>query len=837
MKVKGNPVCDLCPLSSGANSICQMGAGKASADIMVILDNPGYSEDMEGEPIAGRSKTFLRGLLKDAGIDLSRVYFTNAIKCAPPQGYKVKVSEIKACSIYLEQEIKKVKPRHILTMGATALKATIGKGAITQVHGNTQEIKGITYMPVFAPGIAFRDPRRLEQLKADLHRFAKVASGKSIEVPELHPIIVKGFETFNEMIAELRTTRVASFDIETNQLSRFGGTINILGIGTPHNQYLLPLNEEWLSKEFGRIPNIQRELVEMISEALDGIRVVTHNGKFDNLWLRHHYGVRIHNSFDTMIAAYILDENTPNGLNYLARTKLGVPDWDIGLDVKKGEGSLEELCKYAAYDLYYTLELYYYFKRELRRDPAIQTLFQKLLMPIFHVYEDVQDEGVYINQEQFAVVEEVLTKNLKDVDKKLNAMTEEVIGKTINWRSPQQVAKWLFEDLGLPIIETTATGNPGTGESVLLRLVDKHESVKLLLERRGIQQQISFFIDGWKKQMYKGKIYPNFNIHVTVTGRTSSNEPNLQQVPRDPRIRSLIGAPPGWTLVEVDYSQVELRVIGELARDPRMQEVFMNNLDIHGNTAKSLSGREDYTKDMRENAKAVNFGFVYGMGHRKFREYARDNYGLHITEREALEWRTRFFEEYSQLPKWHDKQRLLVNKFGRVRNLVGRLRRLPEINSPDGGLRSEAERQAINSPVQSFASDVMLMSLVEIREELPWDKVRIIGSVHDAGLYIIKNEYLNEYIPRIKEIMEDPRILKELGVSLTVPLTVDVDIGSWGKGQEWNGEHIEVDDDGVVTLIKQDEQPKKKPAKRKLTSSRKKRRRRLKNGKRKSRNS
>jgi len=782
-----------------------MGYGPLDAEIMIVTDAPGYQEDESGLPIDGRNRAFLYELLEDAGIDPDKCYFTNAVKCKPPKDYKIKVKEMKACYEYFEQELKRVRPKYVLLLGATALKSVIGEGKITQVHGQVITKDKIQFMPAFSPGVAYRDPKKLDPLVTDLKRFALMTQGQMNDQPELEPTVIDGFASFNQMISELKEVEVASFDLETTSLSRFSGEITLMGIGTPEKQYVIPLLDEWLSYEFKRVPNIQKQLVEIIAEALKGKKVVTHNGKFDNLWLREKYGVRIHNTFDTMIASYILDENSPNGLKYLARVKLGAPDWDIDKSTKTGQvaANRDNLYKYLAYDVYYTLELYYYFKKELRKDKPTLKVFKHLMMPIFHTYEDVQMEGVWINQEKFDEVEATLTEKLEEIDRKLNRIAKkEGVTEEINWGSSQQVGIWLFETLKLPIIEKTPTGKPATGESILKRLRDKHPSVELLLERRGVKQQLSFFIDGWKKRMVGNKLYPNFNIHVTVTGRTSSNDPNLQQVPRDKKIRSLIGAPPGWTLVEIDYSQVELRVVAELSGDPKMREVFLTGKDIHTNTAVSISGKseDDITKEDRKKAKPVNFGFVYGMGHFKFVDYARDNYGVHMSQQEAKEYRKRFFEEYNYLPDWHEKQRRIARNFKQVRNLIGRLRRLPEIDSPDKGLRAEAERQAINSPVQSFASDVMLMSLIEINKKLPKEDTRIIGSVHDAGLYIIRNDKLNERIPQIKKIMESPRLLRRLGVKLTIPLVADVDIGNWGDGVPWNGEHIEVNEDGSITL-------------------------------------
>lgn len=816
--LKGNPSCTNCDLYRSSDSVCIMGAGKKESDIMIILDSPGPQETKEGVPIAARMRTYLSGLLKEAGIKISDCYITNTVKCqVTVRGKGPKVSEIKACAEYLEREMELIRPKYVLLMGATALKAIIGKGKITEIHGQPIEKDGVQYMPVFAPGVAFRDPKRLAPLQADLARFKKLTTGHSFEPPKLDKHVVTDFDTFNDMIRDLKRTRVISVDIETTGLNRFEHEITVIGFGLAKKQWILPL--QFVGGKFLGKKDIQKQMMEIVEDALNTRNrsrktkrrlrkeVITHNGKFDNLFVRAHYGIRFPITFDTMIAAYILDENTPNGLNYLSRTVLGAPEYDIDLNLKKGQkhskADIEKFYDYLGYDVLYTRDLRKHFRKQLK-EQSLTKIYNRLMMPVYRVYEDVETEGVYIRRQQFDEVERYLNQKLADVDKKLARLVKKHRLTITNWGSPKQVGEVLFGQLKLPILEKTPTGNPATGESILKRLAEKHPVPKVLMERRGIMQQISFFIDGWKKRMHGDKIYPGFNIHTTVTGRTSSNGPNLQQVPRDKRIRSLIGAPPGWTLVEIDYSQVELRIVAELSGDPKMKEVYRLGRDIHSNTALSLSTAtsfDEVTKELREKAKAVNFGFVYGMGHSKFREYARDNYDLHISDREAMEYRKRFFEEYSTLPDWHEKQRRLARTFKRVVNLIGRVRRLQEVDSPDGGLAAEAERQAINSPVQSLASDMLLMSLIEISETISNDECRIIGSVHDAGLYIIKNEHLNEIIPKVKRIMERPSLMDVFGLELTIPITVDVDIGVWGDGVSWNGEHIIPGEDSKVTLV------------------------------------
>lgn len=803
-RIKGNPGCTNCPLHEKSSNTCIMGMGAIPAKIMVVLDNPTLADADNEMPISGRNLIYLQEMFEKAGINWNDCYITTTVKCGVPKGTKLKASDIKACSEYLSHEFDAVRPRFILTMGATALKAIMGKGKITDVHGTVMKhSSGAKVVPVYAPGVVWRDPSKIEDMERDLSTFADLVGGVKHELPETNFYVVENSDDFERMIRDISKESYLSWDIETTGLNRFKDKITVMGFGLKDKQWILPFS---LGK-FGR--EVLQMMWEIITETIrkSNIKIITQNGKFDNLFSRHNwkYGLEIY--FDTMIAAYALDENTPNGLKYQARKVFRVPDYDVDIDTKKG-GKTDNtaLYKYLAYDVIFTRKLFFHFRKELRKDEPTNRLFWNLLMPAFRMYENVQMEGVYINQDKFDEVDRILTERIEEIDEELDEIRiASGYPKPINWGSTKQLADYLYDYLKLPVLGKTATGNPSTAGDYLLKLKDEHPSIRLIVERKGLKQLHSFFINGWKDKLQEGKLYPNFNIHVTVTGRTSSNEPNLQQVPRDKRIRTLIGAPPGWTMVEIDYSQAELRIAGELSDDPKIQMVYALGKDIHTNTAVSISGKNEdtITKEDRKKAKPVNFGFVYGMGYKKFVEYADTNYGVILTEDEAFEYRKRFFEEYNYLPKWHDKQRRIVRQFKQVRSLIGRLRRLPDIDSPDKGVRSEAERQAINSPVQSFASDLMLMALIEIDETLPKEHVRIVGSVHDAGLYIIRNDQLNKYVPIIKNIMEKPKLLTEcFNVHLKTPIVADVEVGNWGAGVPWQeGQYINLKEDGTAEMV------------------------------------
>lgn len=218
-----------------------------------------------------------------------------------------------------------------------------------------------------------------------------------------------------------------------------------------------------------------------------------------------------------------------------------------------------------------------------------------------------------------------------------------------------------------------------------------------------------------------------------------------------------------------------------------MMRIFLNDEDPHMTMAMKLTGKpaKHVTKEERKKAKGVNFGYLYGMGWPKFVDYARDSYGVVVSDDEAKQSRREYFEMYRSLPRWHERQRRLARNYGRVSSAIGRIRHLPDIYSEDKEVRGEAERQAINSPIQSLASDMMLLAMTILHAQANPDEVRIVGTVHDSLLFEIRDDVVDLWAPRIKRTMENLPLKRKFGVSLTVPIKVDVKVGThWGEGEE-----------------------------------------------------
>ena len=787
--------CNLCAFSSPT---CIWGAGPSKAKVMVVNSYATEQDEQEGAAVMPSS---LVERLRAIGLDPEKVYYTNAIKCACPRGTKYKVGDIKKCKQHLDKEIAAVQPTYVLVLGAQALKATVD-GSITELNGVMVEKDGIKYMPSYSPGIVYRDPGKAPFVEKAMNNFKAMMEGSLEGLPELDIRLITNMRELKRAFHHLKDNNYLylSYDIETTGLVRFEDEVNLFGFGNDRVQYIIPLEARYSPLKGARLA--QRKLIRTCVNWLNrnAKALVAGNGKFDDLFLKYHFGVKPNITFDVVLASHILNENTPNGVKENAVLECNAPEWDVDKDLKTGKyktrEKYQEYLTYLGYDIYYEYKLYRVFHKKLKQDRALMKLFYHLYMPGIISYETVEEHGVFIYPQQFKQVRKHLEAEREAIEEELLKLAKH----EVNWNSPAQIQKLLYEELKLPVIETTESGSPSTSEATLMQLRDKHPIVELILKYRGVNIQISHFIDGWINRMWGRRLFPNFKLHGTVTGRTSCTDPNLQQVPRDPIIRNLVGAPEGWSVVEIDYSQAELRIAAIMSGDETMKRIYQTGGDIHTHTYEMITGEkvsdDKYIKkEQRKKAKAVNFGFVYGMGWRKFKIYARDNYGVDLTDKEAEQWRERFFQAYHSLPKWHSKQRRIVQSMGQVRSPIGRLRRLPDIYSTDKSKKAEAERQSINSPVQGFGSDLTILGMSEIMGNAQYydpdyvldkDKFFVIGTVHDATLFEVRNDYLMEFCPKAKHILEHPKALEDVfHFDTDVPIVADVAVGkSWGAGIE-----------------------------------------------------
>lgn len=515
--MKGDRNCQLCPLHETAQYVCLLGVGPQPAKAMMIGEAPGRREDDSGRPFVGRAGKLLDEMLTTVGLDRSTLFITNAVSCRPPDNRTPKKREIDACRHWVDYQMKTVRPKYVALMGNVALESVLHMKGIKKLRGRPIEKDGIIYLPMYHPSFILRgDGVDRPIAEQDLRTFKEIIEFGGIPYErEINPIIVDTWSKVDDMLSNLHGT--VSPDLETTCLYPWApeAAVVTIGLGTSGAEYIIPANHpesSWSAKDLEKI-------VKLVSEKLESCITIFQNGKFDILWMKVHYGVTWHNDFDTLLAHYILDENSRHDLESLSQLYFGAYKWDVPLPVKQGkEGSLRMLATYQAHDLYYTLRLRSKLKKLLEKDPDVYRVFRKILMPCANLFVEMEAEGCYIDTKKMDEVERHLRTEIAKAEKRLSKWGD------INWASPKQVAELLYGKLKIKCPVLTEKGNQSTAESSLKQI--EHPCVADLLTFRGHKQQLSFFIEGWKPFIIDKRIHPSFKLHGTVTGRPSAEHPN-----------------------------------------------------------------------------------------------------------------------------------------------------------------------------------------------------------------------------------------------------------------------------------------------------------------------
>lgn len=779
--MKRDPECTRCGLCSTAQFVCLLGQGPTPSDVVILGDAPGEREDDSGLPFVGRTGNLLERCLAKAGVSRDSVYITNAVHCRPPDNRTPRATEVRACSYWLRYEFHHVKPKFVLLLGATAFFSIFGLKGLKKYRGAVLEKNGITYKVTYHPSYVLRNPKAEPVLEEDIRQFFKLINQAKAEVVKYSLITPLNLD---RVIKWISNRKEICLDCETSGLDPFDPASKIISIGLSDGKVnkILVLNHR--DKSLDSIT--QLIMVKRLGKVLSKVKLIGHNIKFDCTFIAKKYGVKLYGGFDTMLAFHIIDENRSLQLkNILSRVFPEFVDYDILTEEKQGLGDLNRHCQYLAKDVYYTFKLKQHIEAN-EFDERLERLHSQLVMPANEMYTKSELNGVYFDRKNYAKAKKYWIGKRDVALQLMNGFLAD--HPPINWDSPKQLGELMFKHLKLPIVEVTSKGAPSTKESVLLNLAETEELPKHIIEYRGAVKNLQFLASWREKTDRNGFFHPKFKIAGTVTGRPSCEDPNLQQTPREATMRCCIGAPPGYVLVEVDYSQVELRLVADKAEDLRMIYCFNNSIDIHTWVAMNIMGISNPTKDERKKAKAVDFGFIYGMSADHFQEYAFEKYGLRMTLEECTERRNQFFSTFKQLKVWHKKQKDAANELGYVSTWTGRRRHLPHAHRYKLGNYTyevgEALRQAINSPIQGGAAELLIASGIEIMRKYPRD-VKIIGTIHDALLFYVKEKDVDRLLPEIYDIMIKPKLLKVFEKQFCVPLDVEIKVGNWGAGVEW----------------------------------------------------
>jgi DNA polymerase-1 len=818
-----------------------------NCDVVLVVEQSPVQDDVYGRVYSGKGLAEIRAFFEQSGI---HPYCTYALKCVrPSKDVKPDAKQVKICANeYLAKELVRLKPKHIITFGSNAHYGVTHKKCTLEKMGNRyfdESLQAYIYPTNhWIQGIYNQQVK--DQIWANLRRFVEWINGGA-EALGFRPQIYMADSLRSLQILRKRIARdaggVVAVDIETQGLNPYIPGQQVRSIqfcwDTDFGGVFVPLGiEEDCYYTSKRLPcsfwqeESLEEAVGIIREILADTACVWHNGKFDRLWL-HEWGKREfgkpilapHIYMDTLHVAHLLDENRSLKLKQLITSELGYPTYDIPDKLTK---DLDVLIPYAAKDTVASLLLAQKYVKMLKTLDLsrLRKLYTRVIRPMDTIFTKMELSGWPVDRDSCLELRKVVTVEFKKVEADLHDILAkygiEVSSKA--FASPKQLTEIIFGRLQYPVnpdrrLSRTATGGLSTGSDALLHLKGK-PFVDKLLEWRGMAKMLSTYIEPMiEAAETRGRVTTSYRLTGTVTGRTASGKENqrkgtssrsgalnLQNLPytkygsKKLSVRNCIRAREGWSIMEVDYSQIELRVAGELSKDPLLLKAYQEGQDIHMLRAMRMIHvtpeeweqlSPEVRKDKRQKAKAVSFGFLFGMLAPRFQQYALNDYGLDLSIEDCKKIRAQFFADHGGLQIWYGKQEREAHRKGYVENLSGRRRHLPNIRlDPESsreakGKYLEAVRMAINSPVQSFASDLKLMSLIQIYNWLDPKDGYLFGEVHDSLVLEVRNTVLEDVARSILQIMSHPQILDKLGIQLTVPICAEVKAGpSLGEAVE-----------------------------------------------------
>ena len=587
----------------------------------------------------------------------------------------------------------------------------------------------------------------------------------------------------NRWVEKLNQAKLFALDTETDNLDYM--TANLVGISfaleNGESAYL-PLQLDYLGAPKTLEKTTALTLLKPILEN-PTIQKVGQNFKYD-LTIFARNGIDVQGvAFDTMLESYVLNSTGRHNMDDLAKRYLGHQTITFEEIAGKGKNQLtfnqiplEKAAKYAAEDADVTMKLQQVLWEKLSKEPTLEKLFKEMELPLLGVLSRMERRGVLIDSDALFLQSNEITNRLSELEEQAYVLA----GQPFNLASTKQLQEILFDKLGLPVIQKTPKGAPSTNEEVLEELAFSHELPKVLVEHRGLSKLKSTYTDKLPQMVnpQTGRVHTSYHQAVTATGRLSSSDPNLQNIPirneEGRRIRQAFIAREGFTVVAADYSQIELRIMAHLSQDQGLINAFTQGKDIHRSTAAEIFGVAlgEVTSEQRRNAKAINFGLIYGMS----------AFGLSrqlgIGRADAQSYMDLYFKRYPGVQTFMYDIREKAKAQGYVETLFGRRLYLPDINSSNGMRRKAAERVAINAPMQGTAADIIKRAMIQLDQKLQNDPdIAMIMQVHDELVFEVRSEKVAFYSELIKTQMES-------AADLVVPLIVEV-----GQGTNWDEAH------------------------------------------------
>lgn len=611
----------------------------------------------------------------------------------------------------------------------------------------------------------------------------KSSTKKTIPLKNYETILT--WKAFEHWMDKINQSKLTGFDTETTDIYYMDAKIVGLSLSVSSNEAAyIPLAHDY--------PGAPKQLP--LDEVLGKLRIwfedekkkkVGHHLKYDAHILER-YGIKLAGmQFDSMLESYVLNSvATRHNMNSVAKHYL---DYEtIHYENVAGKGvkqlkfnqiDLEIAAPYAAEDADITLQLHNFLWDKLSKNAQLKNVYENIEQPLIKALLEMEENGVLIDRKMLASQSNELAKKIIELEKKAH----ELAGQPFNLGSPKQLQTILFEQQGLPVVRKTPKGQPSTAEDVLIELANDYELPAVIIEFRGISKLKSTYTDKLPLQISEatGRIHTSYHQTVTATGRLSSTDPNLQNIPiKTPegrRIRKAFIAPPGQVLLAADYSQIELRIMAHLSSDPTLIKAFTEEKDIHRSTAAEVFNIsiDDVTNEQRRSAKAINFGLMYGMSPFGLSKQLR------ISRGEAQDYVDMYFDRYPGVKSYMDNIRETARENGFVETVFGRRLYLPEINARNVNRRQYAERTAINAPMQGTAADIIKNAMISIHKWLREENsgANMIMQVHDELVFEINENKIESAKHKIENLMNE-------AATLSVPLKVDI-----GIGKNWDEAH------------------------------------------------
>lgn len=588
-------------------------------------------------------------------------------------------------------------------------------------------------------------------------------------------------QDWDTLFERLSTEKRFAFDTETTSLDyRIAQIVGFSVAFDAQDAYYVPLAHDYE----GAPEQLNREVIlAQIKPILEdeSVKKIGHHLKYDAHVLENH-GIHLAGwYFDTMLASYVLNSvATRHGMDDVARLYLSHLTTTYEQVAGKGAKQktfnqipLETAAHYAAEDAHVTYRLYEVLSSKLQAHPELVNILHNIEVPVARVLTQMEENGIELD---LAFLDQ-LGGEFANTMQNLENQIMEIAGESFNVSSPKQVGEVLFEKLGLKGGKKTTTGQYSTSESVLEKI--EHPIAQLILEYRGLSKLKSTYTDGLCKQANPDthRVHTSYHQALTATGRLSSTDPNLQNIPIRAeigrQIRKAFVAPEGRVLLAADYSQIELRLMAHLSQDEALLDAFIHGQDVHRRTAAEVLGipLEEVTNDQRRQAKAVNFGLLYGMS-----EFGLIRQ-LGFTRQESQDYIKQYFHRYPGIYDYMQRTRQVALEQGFVETLLGRRLYTPDIDARNMMVRKAAERAAINAPLQGSAADIIKMAMIEVDKMLPKDQAKMLLQVHDELVFEVDEDIADELAPKLAEVMQSV-------LQISVPLVVEV-----GKGKNWDEAH------------------------------------------------